>query len=357
VTAKMTDDRLDDGRRESARPAGRPLDPALVAAIIDSAPDGILIVDASGRIAFTNHRLEEMLGYERDALSGRSVEVLVPDEARSAHATYRGRYAAHPRARPMGVGLQLEARRSDGSDVPVEISLSPVQTADAGFTVAVVRDVSERLRAEEELRAAQEELALLADRERIARDLHDTVLQRLFATGLALQSTAGRVTPEIRDRIESAVAELDTAIRDIRTAIFSLHAPSDPGSFRDRVMVVAAEATRALGFAPVVRFEGPVDAAVSGEAGEALVAVLREALSNVARHAAATAVDVEVSAGDGLALRVTDNGAGLPEAARLTGGRGLANMAERARTLGGDCQVATGADGGTIVSWAVPTPA
>src|SRR5581483_2019280 len=168
--------------------------------------------------------------------------------ARSAHATYRGRYAAHPRARPMWVGLQLEARRSDGSDVPVEISLSPVQTADAGFTVAVVRDVSERLRAEEELRAAREELALLADRERIARDLHDTVLQRIFATGLALQSTAGRVAaPDVRERIESAVADLDMAIRDIRTAIFSLHTPVHPGAFREQVMVVAAEATRLLG--------------------------------------------------------------------------------------------------------------
>src|SRR5437764_4815697 len=193
---------------------------ALVAAIVDGAPDGILIVDDAGRMVLANRRVEDLFGYHREELVGRSVEVLVPEEVRSAHAAQRSRYGAHPAARPMGAGLQLEGRRRDGSRLPVEISLSPVEAAGGRFTVAIVRDVSDRLRAEAELRTAHEELALLEEQERIARDLHDIVLQRIFATGLTLQAAALRLSDsDVRERIEEAVAELDTTIRDIRTAI------------------------------------------------------------------------------------------------------------------------------------------
>jgi two-component system sensor histidine kinase DevS len=354
----MADDRASDAALVPAGGPARPvLDRAVVATIVDSAPDGILLVDDSGRIVFANPCTRDLFGYDPDDLVGEPVEVLVPDDVRSAHTAYRARYGAHPTARPMGAGLALAGRRRDGSRLPVEISLSPVDTATGRFTVAIVRDVSERVRAEAELRAAREELALVEDRERIARDLHDTVLQRIFATGLTLQGTAARVpTPELRERIESAVAELDTAIRDIRTAIFSLHATSQPGALRQRTMAIAAEAARVLGFSPVVRFEGPVDTAVVEEAGEALLAVLRETLSNVARHARASRVevDVEVKGRDGLTLRVADDGVGLSGDCRQVGGRGLANIEERARALGGSCDIGPGPAGGTVARWWVP---
>lgn len=358
----MTASTMQDGfRRATSSAAAVPepvLDAALVAAIVEEAPDGLLIVDDTGRMVLANRRIEEIFGYDRGELLGQPVEVLVPEEARSAHAAYRTRFGVAAATRPMGIGLQLAGRYRDGTSIPVEISLSPVDTPSGRFTVAVVRDIAQRLRAEEELRAAREELALLEERERIARDLHDTVVQRIFATGLALQAAAPRMSSDLRERIETAIVALDDTIRDIRTAIFSLHRAPSPGTLRESVLAVTTEAARVLGFAPAVRFAGPVEAGTPPEIGDGLLAVLREALSNVARHAGASRVDVEVAVTDIVTLRVTDDGAGLPAGARRRGGRGLANMEERARVLGGACRITAGPAGGTVVDWQVPvTPA
>lgn len=205
------------------------------------------------------------------------------------------------------------------------------------------------------------ELALLEERERIARDLHDDVIQRIFAIALSLQATEGRVgaDPDLAERITDAVDALDETIRQIRTTIFSLEpSPSSASTLRAEVLSLCAEARRSLGFDPEVRFAGPVDAAAGGLAGDALAA-LREALSNVARHARASRVTVSVAAVDGnLAVVVTDDGVGLrPGVAsgRTPGaGRGLPNLAERAEDLGGSFSVATRPEGGTLLEWRVP---
>ena len=144
------------------------------------------------------------------------------------------------------------------------------------------------------LHARLTDLALVEDRERIAADLHDTVIQRLFATGLALESTVHLAPPELAARIESAVGDLDDTIRQIRSAIFSLQAPRVPGRrLRDEILGLATESAASLGFEPHLRLEGPVDTAVGRDVGDHLLAVLREALSNVVRHAGATRVDVD----------------------------------------------------------------
>jgi PAS domain S-box-containing protein len=333
------------------------LDPLVALAIVEEAPDGMLVVDDSGRIMLANRSVEELFGYGRDELVTQPIEVLVPEEARSAHTAHRGKYDKAPARRPMGAGLQLAGRRRDGTSVPLEISLSPVATPSGRFTVAVVRDISARLQAEAELRAAQEQLALVEDRERIARDLHDTVLQRIFATGLSLQATALRTdAPELRDRLEAAVVELDTTIREIRTSIFSLQGAPAGHGLRSVVMTVSSEATRPLGFAPGVGFDGPVDSVGTDETTTAVAAVLREALSNVARHAHAKRVDVDLAVtGHELVLRVADDGVGLDPDAPDQGGWGLTNMGERARALGGNFRVVPGPGGGTLVEWRVPT--
>lgn len=199
-------------------------------------------------------------------------------------------------------------------------------------------------------------IAVLEDRERIARDLHDTVIQRLFATGLSLQGTA-RLTerPEVAERINSAVDDLDVTVRHIRTAIFGLESSSPRGEgLRSRVLSVVAEATGPLGFEPRVLFDGPVDATVPDLVVPELVATLREALSNVARHARASRVEVELSSGaDDVVLVVRDDGVGLP-AERSTGGHGLANMAVRAERCGGSSSARSQPGGGTVVEWRVP---
>ncbi|WP_026401535.1 GAF domain-containing sensor histidine kinase [Actinomadura rifamycini] len=197
-----------------------------------------------------------------------------------------------------------------------------------------------------------ERLALLEDRDRIAKDLHDTVIQRLFATAMTLMA-ATKITQkrEVRVRIERAVDDLDGTMRQIRSTIFALQAPADDASLRGRVHELVDAAAEQLGFAPSVRLDGLLDTAVDDDIGEHLLAVVREALSNAARHAHASRVDVAVDVDDAVTLLVEDNGVGLPEGGRRSG---LRNMAERAAGLGGSFTAGPRADGGTALVWRVP---
>ena len=198
----------------------------------------------------------------------------------------------------------------------------------------------------------RQELMLVSDRDRIARDLHDLVIQRLFATGLQLQGARrNAVSDEVMERIDSAVADLDVTIRDIRSTIFELQ-HSHELSLRADVRGVAKEYVPVLGFTPMVRTSGPVDTAVPQPVGEQLLAVLREALSNVARHSEADAAVVEVEATDGeIVLRVTDNGKGLPADRHESG---LRNVRRRATEHGGAVRLLPEEPHGTIVEWRVP---
>ncbi|MHB1800384.1 MAG: sensor histidine kinase [Actinomycetes bacterium] len=183
-------------------------------------------------------------------------------------------------------------------------------------------------------------LAVFADRDRIARDLHDLVIQRLFATGMMLQGVTRLVSdPTVTDRLERAVDELDATIREVRTTVFALGASPvrDAAGLRSRVLGEVASAAGPLGFEPGVSFRGPVDALVPADTAEHLLAVLREALSNAARHAKAGRVQVEVQAGEGrLSLHVVDNGVGVAPGGRRSG---LSNMAARAQELGGGLEI------------------
>ena len=206
------------------------------------------------------------------------------------------------------------------------------------------------------LLARVHELALVEDRERIARDLHDTVIQRLFATGMSLQSTVRLVSSDRSaaiERIEQAVDDLDLTIKEIRTAIFGLErARASAGSLRSTILQLVHESAGALGFEPRVLFEGPVDTGVGDQVAEDLIATLREALSNVARHAHASRVDVEVTVGAEVYLRVADDGVGPPRDDTPMG-HGLDNMATRAGKLGGAFELLPGHPGTTVV-WRVP---
>ena len=196
-------------------------------------------------------------------------------------------------------------------------------------------------------------LAVLQDRDRIARDLHDLVIQRLYATGMSLQGALPLITrPDAADRISSAVDALDETIREIRSAIFSLQSHGDVKrhGLRAKILEVVEEMTAPLGFAPSLRLVGPLDEDVPGEVGDQLLGALREALSNAARHAGASSVDVTVDRGADLVLTVRDNGEGLGSSTRRSG---LANLAGRARALGGCLRVASAEGGGTDLEWQV----
>jgi signal transduction histidine kinase len=197
----------------------------------------------------------------------------------------------------------------------------------------------------------REEMMLVEDRERIGRDLHDNVIQQLFALGLSLQATYQVATGPTAGRLSSAVDVLDDVIREIRNAIFAANRRFQVGpAAQDQVQALIKEMTAPLGFAPRLRVHARADAEVSEVTGDHLLAVLRESLSNISRHAGATCVDVVVDISpEAVRLTVCDDGIGFP--AEVTAGNGLANMAERARMLRGSFATRPRLPSGTIREW------
>ncbi|MFF3956485.1 GAF domain-containing protein [Streptomyces sp. NPDC001890] len=215
-------------------------------------------------------------------------------------------------------------------------------------------------------RAESEELAVMHDRDRIARDLHDLAIQRLFATGMTLQSTTRAIAdrPDAAERVSRAVDDLDTTIRIIRSTIFDLRTADGPGrgGLRHRMAETTRTAARALGFRPSLRIDGPVDTTVPDEVAEHVVAVAAEAVSNASRHARATRIGIVLSADDAVTLTVTDNGIGIRDGVTTTAGTGtaaerpggLTNMRTRAELCGGTLSVERPTDGGTRIIWRAP---
>ena len=452
--------------------------------MLDASPDGMILSNERGEITFVNRQATTMFGYGADRFVGMSVDQLLPEGMRSVHRAHRTRYGAAPSVRNMGSGLELLALRADGTTFHCEISLSPLSLRGEMFVLAAVRDVTERVAAEDHhrrvlealdatedaimlfdaatlrfshvndgavrmlgyrhdelvemspmhlnpedgeadyrrlvaellsgpdvtirrearllardgtelhvekvfqaappdrggsqwiisvardvtarleaeaeleanraaLRDAEQNIVLAEDRARIARDLHDTVIQRLFGAGLRLQSIAAVADERVRSRLDETIDDLDDTIRELRSTIFSLQTAERtmPG-LRGRLLEVITEAGTTSGIEPRLQFDGAIDA-LDPRIGEELVPTLREALSNVARHARARNVRVLVTAADDVTLTVTDDGVGV--AGEVHGGHGLANMCDRARSLGGTATLAPAPGGGTQLVWTVPS--
>ena len=241
-------------------------------------------------------------------------------------------------------GVLWAARRQDRSAFgPEEVEMAAGFANQAALAIELA-----------EARAEQQRAVMLDERERIAADLHDHVIQRLFAAGLSLQRTAGSLGGgEATERILATVDDLDATIRQIRTSIFQLQQLPQtraPG-LRARLLDVATDLTPVLGFEPAVRFSGVIDA-VADDVGEDVLAVVRESLSNVARHAHAAAAEVDVAAtADRLTVDVRDDGVGLGPTDRRSG---LDNLRRRAEHRGGTCTVGPREPAGTWLSWSVP---
>jgi signal transduction histidine kinase len=195
-------------------------------------------------------------------------------------------------------------------------------------------------------------MALLDDRDRIARDMHDHVIQRLFATGLSLQSVGRLAThPAVQSRIEDAVDDIDAAIKEIRQAIYQLHRPLRPAETSERLQTLSGSFDEALGFTPKLEVDGPVDDLAPVVTAD-LLAVVREGLANAAKYAAATRVDVRIRVDDAsVCVTVSDDGRGVdPDQAR----GGLVNLSERAAARGGTFEIRSEAPHGTLLQWTIP---
>ena len=195
--------------------------------------------------------------------------------------------------------------------------------------------------------------ALTEDRDRIARDLHDSVIQRLFAIGLSLQGTARLVErPEAVMRISEAIDKLDETIRQLRKAIFDIELTINKEGLHPKVLDLVHELRPVLGLLPQVSLSGPVDTVVGDQLAEEVLAVLREALTNVGKHAHASQVVITIAAGDDLRLVVADDGVGIGDV--TAAGLGLKNLRHRAQRLGGNVELGTSREGGTRLTWHVP---
>ncbi len=201
-------------------------------------------------------------------------------------------------------------------------------------------------------REAQQRLDLFEDRDRIGRDLHDLVIQRLFAVGLSLEGVGRLVTdPQVAERLERAVDDLDGTIKDIRRTIFALGAGEVSGEIQQEIERLVDRAGSTMKVRPTLHLDGPVRTAVGQDLVPDLLAVLGEALSNVSRHADASAVHVTVAAGAEILVRVVDDGVGINPAAPQSG---LDNMRRRAEKHGGTLSVLSEPGAGTTLTWAVP---
>ena len=201
----------------------------------------------------------------------------------------------------------------------------------------------------------QRELRILADRERIGRDLHDNVIQRLFATGLSLQGVQQLTAdPTARERIAASIDEIDATIRTIRTVIFEVESQKAP-SLRASMLDLTRATAQTLGFQPTVMFDGAVDTLVTGHVADQLLATLRESLMNVVRHASAQRVEIQLIVDRDISLTVCDDGVGIDWVDGVsTGGLGMSNLKARAERLGGRLTVARLPTGGTQLEWRVP---
>ncbi len=317
----------------------------VILATLDASESALTVVAATGRGAASLHGrtipLDGTLA-ERALRSGRAASA--PHVPELSERPALGPTVALPLlSGAEALGVLTLARRDGGrpfSDDELEMGF--VFAGQAGVAIEVVRGRDDRRR-----------LELARDRARIARDLHDHVIQRLFGAGLALQAVASSADGDTVAALTAQIDALDEAIKEIRTVIFALGAGDGHrgGGTRERLLEIASDAAHHLPSAPRIRFEGAIDTLVGPDLAEDLAAVLRECLSNVVRHADATTVDVVLRVGDDVTLTVADDGRGMPADAVP---RGLTNLGERAALRGGAFELGAGASGGTTAIWRVP---
>jgi PAS domain S-box-containing protein len=343
-------------------------------ALLDSAPDAMVIVDATGRIQLVNAQAEALFGYSRAELLGTNVDALLPEQFHKAHPKHRAKYLQHPQRRPMGVGLELAGRRRDGSQFPVDISLSPLETDEGTLVVAAVRDVTDRKKIEQELAASFEQLRrqgderqqLLAhhliraqeeERQRIASDIHDDTIQAMTAAGLRLQQLRKRLATsgelETLKKLEDAIQH---SISRLRRLMFDLRPPD-----LDRSGLAAAISSHLDQMKEETGVAFEVESGIGMELWPDLRIMLYrialEAIANVRKHANAKRITVRIARKDGGCLvSIHDDGVGFQplEGGSAPGHLGLTAMRERAEIAGGWCKVRSRPGAGTTVEFWAP---
>jgi PAS domain S-box-containing protein len=341
---------------------------ATTRALLETAAQSILAVDSDGFVVLANRMAVKMFGHAQSKLLGMPIEKLIPERFRTRYFSYRAGFAANPRTGPMGVGMDLRGLRKNGSEFPVEVSLSTVQTSRGTLAVAFVTDISKRKLAETLLRNSENELRALArslitaqedERRRVARDLHDDVTQRLALLSIEIGKLAAGTSlsvEEITARLRSFQSQARHASDEIRRLSHGLH----PSVIEDFGLSTALEEfceefAAAQGIA--LKFEGlAADGGLSADNASCLYRIAQECLRNVAKHARATEVRVGLT-NDGVNVRlvVKDDGAGFSVGLdRANSGLGLISMKERIRMVNGTLSITSQPGQGTAIIASVP---
>ena len=324
----------------------------LLEAMLASALDAVVTIDRDGRILTFNPAAEEIFGHPAADALGREVsQLIIPHSLRARHRTAFARHLDTGSTTILNRRVEVTGLRADGTEFPVELTVTRVAVDGPPAFAAYLRDITDRKRHEQELRESRTRVVESADRERrrIERNLHDGAQQRLVAVALLLGrvATAGPLPPQLEELVQLARDEVGRAIEELRELARGIH----PVALTERGLPSALRGLALL--APVEVVVEVEDDAELGESSEiALYYVAAEALANVAKYASATRASLTLELGeDHAVLRVADDGVG---GASLDGGSGLAGLAERVEALGGRLSVDSPAGGGTTVSAFVP---
>jgi PAS domain S-box-containing protein len=319
------------------------VDNEILRQLVEAVPDGFLVVNTQGQIMRVNARIEEMFGYTRFELAGRPVELLVPEDMRQGHLRDRRIYQHEPLPREMGHARDsnsLLGRRKDGSEFPVSVSLSPAETQHGIYIVAMVRDVTAQLELVSERNALAIELETEQERQRIGMDLHDGIMQEIYATALTLELALEDIAePEVEGRkgVERAINQLHNTTRNIRSYIFDLRPRQFTGDLPSAIEDLAREFQQNSQINCGVGLGSNLPE-LDMETAVAFYQIVHEALSNIQKHARASFVQILLRrTSKAFWLEVIDNGVGFDTTAEVgQQHRGLRNMVTRCKNAGAD---------------------